>query len=84
MKDVREPEVIEPEIVNLAPYITTTITDNVEAAFIPPEKQPTTFCSTTNSTIGSLLQLRAFNVHMLLEKKLGDLQLVEVQASRSH
>lgn len=43
MKDVRAPEVIEPEIVNLAPYITTTITDNVDAAFIPPEKQPTTF-----------------------------------------
>lgn len=69
MKDVRAPEVIEPEIVNLAPYITTTITDNVDAAFIPPEKKPTTFCSTRYNIIGPLLQLCAYNVHMLQKRR---------------
>lgn len=45
MKDVRAPGVMEPVIVKLAPYITTTITDRVDAAFKPPKKSPTTFCS---------------------------------------
>lgn len=44
MKDVRAPGVIKPAIVKLAPYITTKITDNVDAAFRPPKKSPTTFC----------------------------------------
>jgi hypothetical protein len=46
MKDVRSPEVMEPLIVKLAPYITTTITESVDAALRPPEKSPTTFCIT--------------------------------------
>lgn len=45
MKDVSAPVVIEPVIVKLAPYITTIITDSVDAAFRPPKKSPTTFCS---------------------------------------
>lgn len=45
MKDVRAPVVMEPPIVKVAPYITTTITDSVDAAFRPPEKSPTTFYS---------------------------------------
>jgi hypothetical protein len=44
MKDVRSPEVMAPLIVKLAPYITTTITESVDAALRPPEKSPTTFC----------------------------------------
>lgn len=44
MKDVRSPEDMEPLIVKLAPYITTTITESVDAALRPPEKSPTTFC----------------------------------------
>jgi len=46
MKDVRSPEVMKPLIVKLAPYITTTITESVEAALRPPENTPTTFCIT--------------------------------------
>ena len=46
MKDVRSPEDMEPLIVKLAPYITTTITESVDAALRPPEKSPTTFCIT--------------------------------------
>jgi hypothetical protein len=46
MKDVRSPEVMAPLIVKLAPYITTTITESVDAALRPPEKSPTTFCIT--------------------------------------
>ncbi|RHN63742.1 hypothetical protein MtrunA17_Chr4g0061621 [Medicago truncatula] len=34
---------MEPLIVKLAPYITTTITESVDAALRPPEKSPTTF-----------------------------------------
>lgn len=45
MKDVRAPGVMEPMIVKLAPYITTTITDSVDAAFRAPKNIPTTFCS---------------------------------------
>jgi len=44
MKDVRSPEDMAPLIVKLAPYITTTITESVDAALRPPEKSPTTFC----------------------------------------
>lgn len=44
MKDVRAPVVMEPEIVKLAPYNTTIITDSVDAALRPPKKKPTTFC----------------------------------------
>lgn len=43
MKDVRDPGVMDPLIVRVAPYITTAITDSVEAALRPPEKKPTTF-----------------------------------------
>ena len=32
MKDVRDPGLMNPLIVRLAPYITTTITDKVDAA----------------------------------------------------
>lgn len=46
MKDVRSPEDMAPLIVKLAPYITTTITESVDAALRPPEKRPTTFCIT--------------------------------------
>lgn len=46
MKDVRSPEDMAPLIVKFAPYITTTITDSVDAALRPPEKSPTTFCIT--------------------------------------
>lgn len=44
MKEVRFPALMEPAIVRLAPYITTTITDRVDAAFRPPKNKPTTFC----------------------------------------
>lgn len=44
IKDVRAPGVIAPWIVRVAPYITTTIIDRVDAAFKLPEKRPTTFC----------------------------------------
>lgn len=42
MKEVRAPAVKEPVIVKYAPYITTTITDNMDAAFSPPKNRPTT------------------------------------------
>lgn len=42
MKDVRAPGLMEPLIVKLAPYITTTMTDSVDAALRPPKKSPTT------------------------------------------
>lgn len=45
MKEVRAPGVIEPAIVKWAPYITTMITDSVDAAFKPPKNKPTTFCN---------------------------------------
>jgi hypothetical protein len=45
MKDVRAPVVIDPVIVKLAPYITTMITERVDAAFRPPKKSPTIFCT---------------------------------------
>jgi hypothetical protein len=45
MKDVRAPVVIDPVIVKLAPYITTMITERVDAAFRPPKKSPTSFCT---------------------------------------
>jgi len=48
MKDVREPAVMDPLMVRLAPYITTVTTDKVVAAFSPPAKRPTTFCSKCN------------------------------------
>lgn len=44
MKDVRSPEDMEPLIVKLAPYITTIMTESVDAALRPPEKSPTIFC----------------------------------------
>lgn len=46
MKDVRSPADIEPLIVRVAPYMTTIITDSVEAAFRLPKKRPTAFCTT--------------------------------------
>ena len=42
MKDVRAPGVTKPLIVKVAPYITTTITDSIDAAFRPPIKSPST------------------------------------------
>lgn len=49
MKDVRAPGVIEPVMVRLAPYITTAMTDRVDAAFTLPKNIPTTFCSRKNA-----------------------------------
>ena len=48
MNEVRDPGLIVPAIVKLAPYITTMITDSVDAAFRPPKKRPTTFCTRRN------------------------------------
>lgn len=49
MKDVRAPGVMPvPLIVKIAPYITTTITDRVDAAFSPPKNKPATFYSDQN------------------------------------
>jgi len=50
MKDVKAPGVIPPEplIVRIAPYMTTTITDRVDAAFSPPKNSPATCYSSQN------------------------------------
>lgn len=45
MKEVRSPGLIEPLIVRVAPYITTMITDSVDAAFRLPKNRPTAFCT---------------------------------------
>ena len=46
MKDVRSPGDMAPIIVKLAPYITTVITESVDAALRPPKNSPTTLCIT--------------------------------------
>lgn len=49
MKEVKAPGVMPvPLIVRIAPYITTTITDKVEAAFNPPKNIPETFYTEEN------------------------------------
>jgi len=53
MKEVRAPGDIWPMMVKLAPYMTTTITDSVEAAFRLPKKMPTTLCSGKTGKISS-------------------------------
>lgn len=42
---------MDPVIVKYAPYITTTITDNVDAALSPPKNRPTNLCIEDNNNI---------------------------------
>lgn len=90
MKDVRAPGVIAPLIVRVAPYITTTITDRVDAAFKLPEKRPTTFCRRKNEISG--FPSHPFTINLSLSlffscaevEELSNSQPVQAQALRSH
>ena len=61
MKDVRAPGVTKPLIVKVAPYITTTITDGVDAAFRPPIKSPSTCYSRLEKKLKIVSEREKYN-----------------------